>query len=76
MTAIPMTVVTAAVGVVSRVVRFFKEAVRELRKAQWPTKAELTGFTVVVVVALAAVATYLAILDIILYRIAPLWGPG
>jgi len=71
-----MTVFTATVGAYSRVVRFFKEAVRELRKAQWPTKAELTGFTIVVLVALAAVASYIAILDLILYRVAPLWGPG
>lgn len=55
--------------------QFLREAVRELQKAQWPTKQELMGFTLVVVVALLAIAVYIGLLDIVLYRVSRLWQP-
>ena len=58
-----------------RMSHFFRDAIRELQKAQWPTKQELTGFTLVVIVALLAVATYIALLDIVLYNVSRLWQP-
>ena len=62
-------------GVFRRGIQFLRESVRELQKAQWPTKQELTGFTLVVVVALLALAVYVGLLDVILYRVSQLWQP-
>jgi preprotein translocase SecE subunit len=67
--------VSRITGLFRRASQFIREAIRELQKAQWPTKQELTGFTLVVIVALAAIAVYIGLLDIILYQVSQLWQP-
>jgi preprotein translocase subunit SecE len=49
---------------VSRLVRFFREVVAELRKVIWPTRKELLTYTAVVVVFVAVMVSIVAGLDI------------
>jgi len=43
--------------------RFLKEVIAELRKVSWPTRSQLAQSTAVVLVVVAIVSIYLAILD-------------
>ena len=43
--------------------RFLKEVIAELKKVSWPTRAQLAQSTAVVLVVVAIVSIYLAILD-------------
>jgi len=43
--------------------RFIKEVIAELKKVSWPTRAQLAQSTAVVLVVVAIVSVYLAILD-------------
>jgi len=54
---------------VPRVTRFFNEVVVELRKVSWPTRTQLLQATAIVVVAVAVVAAYFALLDAIFRRL-------
>jgi preprotein translocase subunit SecE len=45
------------------IVRYFKEASAELRKVNWPTRKEATRLTVIVLVVVAVMSTFLAVLD-------------
>jgi preprotein translocase subunit SecE len=51
------------VGILGRVVRFFREVVAELRKVIWPTRKELLTYTAVVVVFVAFMLAIVAGLD-------------
>ena len=46
--------------------KFLKEVVSELRKVTWPTKDELIGSTIVVIVVSLVVAIFIGIVDRIL----------
>ncbi|MEV4415398.1 preprotein translocase subunit SecE [Catellatospora sp. NPDC049609] len=52
------------VGFFGRIGRFVREVVAELRKVIWPTRNELLTYTAVVIVFLAAVMTYVGVLDL------------
>jgi len=43
--------------------RFFREVMIELKKTIWPTKNELTKYTVVVLATIVAVAAFLSLAD-------------
>lgn len=43
---------------------FFSEAYAELKKVKWPSRKEMTSYTLVVVFAVAFVTLYFAILDL------------
>ena len=43
--------------------RFFREVQIELKKTNWPTKNELTKYTIVVMVTIISVAVFLSIAD-------------
>ena len=43
--------------------RFIKEVIAELRKVSWPTRSQLAQSTAVVLVVVAIVSLYLAVLD-------------
>ncbi|WP_027415314.1 preprotein translocase subunit SecE [Aneurinibacillus terranovensis] len=43
---------------------FFKEAVTELKKVTWPTRKELISYTLVVIVTVAALAIFFAVIDL------------
>jgi len=61
-----------------KVKKFLKEVNAELRKVTWPTKDELIGSTIVVVVVSMVVAIFIGIVDRILTFVvqAIFGGPG
>jgi preprotein translocase subunit SecE len=42
---------------------YFRETIGELRKVNWPTRREALQLTVIVIVVMAAMSVYLAIVD-------------
>jgi preprotein translocase subunit SecE len=48
----------------TRLLRFFREVVAELRKVIWPTRKELITYTAVVVVFVAIMVSIVALLDV------------
>jgi preprotein translocase subunit SecE len=61
-----------------KVKKFLKEVNAELRKVTWPTKDELIGSTIVVVVVSMVVAIFIGIVDRILSLLVQtiFGGPG
>ena len=51
-----------------RMRQFLVEVVSELKKTTWPTRREVYGTTVVVVVAVIICASYLWVVDMVLNR--------
>jgi preprotein translocase subunit SecE len=43
---------------------FFQEGWSELKKVRWPTRKELVSYTIVVIVTVAIIAIYFAIIDL------------
>jgi len=56
-------------GVVARVREFIREVMTEFRKVTWPSRAELTNSTVVVIAVTVVLAFFLGGVDIALARI-------
>ena len=54
---------TGRVGVLTRIGRFFREVVAELRKVIWPTRKELLTYTSVVLVFVVAMVTIVGLFD-------------
>jgi preprotein translocase subunit SecE len=61
--------VTKAVVQQRRGSRFLNEVVAELRKVSWPTRSVLMQSTAVVIVVVAIVSIYLAVLDAVFRRL-------
>jgi len=56
-------------GVVARVREFIREVMTEFRKVTWPSSAELSNSTTVVIVVTVVLALFLGGVDIALARI-------
>jgi len=54
--------------------RFLKDVHSELQRVVWPSHEETYSFTVVVLIAVAAVAAWVAVLDIFFAKIMGLLG--
>jgi preprotein translocase subunit SecE len=52
--------------------RFFREVRSELKKVTWPTKNDLTTYTIVVLVSVVIVSGIIWIADTILYKLLSL----
>ena len=48
---------------------FFKEVAVEAKKVDWPSKAQTTNYTILVIIISLAVAALLGLLDAIFFRI-------
>lgn len=60
-----------------KVTRFLKEVRAELGKVTWPTKHELVGSTIVVIVVCTIVSIFIGIVDRILtFAIKAIFGVG
>lgn len=46
-----------------RIVRFFRDVVREMKKVSWPKKKELTKYTITTIVTVTFVALFFTIVD-------------
>ncbi len=53
----------------NRASRFFTEVMAEMRKVSWPTRSQLLQATAVVVIFVAVVAVYLAVVDELMSRL-------
>ncbi len=63
--------------VFEKVTRFLKEVRAELGKVTWPTKHELVGSTIVVIVVCTIVSIFIGIVDRILtFAIKAIFGVG
>lgn len=47
-----------------KIIKFFKDVRRELKKVMWPNRRELTTYTAVVLVAVALVAAIIWVVDL------------
>lgn len=56
----------------SRIVKFLKDVVRELKRVSWPTKKALLNYTIVVIVTIIIFAIILGIFDFGFIRILDL----
>lgn len=48
--------------------RYFRESAAELRKVSWPTRKEATRLTMIVLVVVAVMSSFLAALDFVFAR--------
>lgn len=53
----------------NRLINYFKESVKELKKVSWPSKQQVIQHTVLVIVASLVVAAFLGIVDFILTKV-------
>ena len=51
------------------ITRYFRETIGELRKVTWPTRQEATSLTIVVLIVVAVMSTFLGVLDMIYTRL-------
>lgn len=54
--------------------KFLKEARSELRKVHWPTRKELTAYTIVVLGITVVIAAFVGLFDVIFFRLLDLIG--
>lgn len=47
-----------------RLINFFRDVVREMKKVSWPKRKELTRYTVTVMATVAFMAVFFAVLDL------------
>ncbi|WP_338471318.1 preprotein translocase subunit SecE [Niallia sp. XMNu-256] len=47
-----------------RIVNFFREVGREMRKVSWPKRKELTNYTITVLATVAFFAVFFAVIDL------------
>ena len=53
----------------NKVVGFFNDIKLEMSKVSWPTKDELIGSTIIVIVSLAILSLFIGICDLVLSKI-------
>jgi preprotein translocase subunit SecE len=46
-----------------RLIKFFRNVIREMKKVSWPKKKELTRYTVIVISTVAFVSVFFALID-------------
>jgi len=56
--------------IMKNVTQFFNEVSIELTKIVWPSKDELLGSIIVVLILVAAFSLYLGVVDFVFYRFA------
>jgi preprotein translocase subunit SecE len=47
-----------------RILKFFREVGREMRKVSWPKRKELTSYTITVLATVTFVAVFFAVIDL------------
>jgi len=46
-----------------RLIKFFRDVVREMKKVSWPKKKELTKYTITVIVTVTFMALFFTVVD-------------
>jgi preprotein translocase subunit SecE len=54
-----------SLSMLTKVTNFFREVTVELKKVSWPTRNELFGSTLVVIVSIAIMAAFIGVCDFI-----------
>lgn len=62
----------AGESIIKRTGRFFREVRSELKKVTWPTRNDLTTYTIVVLISVVIVSGIIWIADTILYKLLSL----
>jgi len=57
---------------IEKVTKYFNDTIQELRKVAWPSKDELIGSTIVVVVMSLLVSIFIGVVDQVLNRLVNL----
>jgi preprotein translocase subunit SecE len=52
-----------------KLIKFLQEVRQEMKKVTWPTRKEISGSTIVVIITVFIVAIYLGIVDSVLQQI-------
>jgi preprotein translocase subunit SecE len=52
----------------NRIQRYFRETIGELRKVSWPTRQEAINLTIVVLIVIIGMSTFLGVLDFLFSR--------
>jgi preprotein translocase subunit SecE len=52
-----------------KIINFFQDVVKEMKKVTWPTKAELYESTKVVIVVCLVLATFTYVIDILITQV-------
>jgi preprotein translocase subunit SecE len=56
-------------GVWKTIKQFYKDVVIEMKKVIWPSRTEVVNYTIVVLITVAIVSTFILVLDVILSRL-------
>ena len=56
-------------GIWKTIVQFFKDVRIEMKKVIWPSRQEVINYTLVVLITVTIVATFILVLDLILSRL-------
>jgi preprotein translocase subunit SecE len=59
-------------GIWERIVQFLKDVRIELKKVIWPSRSEVLNYTIVVLVTVTVVTTFILVLDLILSKLLQL----
>ncbi|WNF37036.1 preprotein translocase subunit SecE [Bacillaceae bacterium IKA-2] len=51
-------------GIVKKNIRFLRDVVFELKRVSWPTRKELTRYTIVVLVTVIFIALFFTVVDL------------
>ncbi len=52
----------------NRIQQFFRETIGELRRVSWPTRQEATSLTIIVLIVIILMSSFLGLLDVIYSR--------
>jgi preprotein translocase subunit SecE len=56
-------------GAWTTIKQFYKDVIIEMKKVIWPSRAEVINYTLVVLITVAIVSTFILVLDLILSRL-------
>jgi preprotein translocase subunit SecE len=59
-------------GIWERIVQFLKDVRIEMKKVIWPSRSEVLNYTIVVLVTVTVVATFILVLDLVLSKLLQL----
>ena len=57
-----------------RIADFLMDTEAELNKVSWPTRKEVVGSSIVIIVVVSLLGLYIAVIDVVLARIRDGWG--
>ncbi len=59
----------AKIGFFGKIAKFFRQVKSEMKKVNWPTRNELSSFTLVVLITVIVLISFIGIVDLLLSNI-------